>query len=119
MKYERLTDKNWRRRAYQFDDIYNRLAELEDKIESGQAVILRCKVGDKVYQVVTDEGWKEYVVDWWNNTSVLPNFENSICYRATGEVEWNKLFFNELDINKTVFLTKEEAEAKLKELRGG
>lgn len=38
MSYERLTDKNWRRRAYQFDDIYKRLAELEDKIENGLLV---------------------------------------------------------------------------------
>lgn len=36
MSYKRLTDKNWKRRAYQFNDIYKRLAELEDRIESGQ-----------------------------------------------------------------------------------
>lgn len=38
MSYERLTDKNWRRRAYQFDETYKRLAGLEDKIENGLLV---------------------------------------------------------------------------------
>jgi hypothetical protein len=33
-------------------DLYNRLAELEDKIENGTLIELPCKVGDTVYEEV-------------------------------------------------------------------
>ena len=32
-------------------DLYNRLAELEDKIENGTLIELPCKVGDTIYEV--------------------------------------------------------------------
>lgn len=65
MKDERLTerDRYWKDEELwtaaqeptvaptveEIDEIYNRLAELEDKIENGTLVELQCKVGDTVY----------------------------------------------------------------------
>ena len=50
MKYDRLTfNKDYYGDTIDFDDLYNRLAELEDKIENGTLVELPCKVGDMVY----------------------------------------------------------------------
>lgn len=47
---ERLTLREWQQLPNQ-DEMYNRLAELEDKIESGLLVGLPCKVGTIVYQI--------------------------------------------------------------------
>ena len=110
MKYERLTDKNWRRRAYQFDDIYKRLAELEDKIENGTLVELPYKIGAIVYVIYTNRetgepdvritdvvGYEIMRGELWAKTSI----PYRKCYI---EIE-------------NVFRTQAEADAKLKELR--
>ena len=86
------------------DTMYKRLQELEDKIEQGTLVELPCKIGDKAY-FIYDEAYFEFVVDgimkrkngWWvsDNDGCLCGF-----------------------IGETIFLTKPEAEAKLKELQG-
>lgn len=50
MEYKRLTKRglDWRSDVQSDDEqIYNRLAELEDKIENGTLIDLPCKVGDK------------------------------------------------------------------------
>ena len=78
------------------DDVVDKLADYEDLEEQGRLVILPCKVGDTVYLV------QERIVE-------VPNVD---------------LFFLLLSVvenrfNNSVFLTKSEAEAKLKELRGG
>lgn len=76
-------------------EIIDRLAELEDKIEEGKLVELPCKIGDTVYIV----GQK---------------------YRAGKYEEFiNTGKFRYSDIEKfgdTVFLTREAAKARLKEL---
>lgn len=85
----------------------NRLAELEDKIESGQVVILPCKVGDEVWYI-KDYGFgrkrveKMYVVGF--------NFS-----RGNEEVV---VIGGYNEMAREVYATKEAAEAKLKELRG-
>ena len=79
-------------------DLYNRLAELEDKIENGTLIELPCKVGDKVYQF--DNGGEIYESDITCLIYDCGNFD-----------------FEEMAIGKSVFLTKSEAEARLKELR--
>ena len=92
------------------------LADYEDLEEQGVLVILPCKVGDTVY-----------AIGFNNNKPII--YESVVLSILITEKE---IAFNvkvdEFGINsklkqsmfdKTVFLTKSEAEAKLKELRGG
>lgn len=93
-----------------------RLAELEDKIEQGLLIELPCKVGDTLYEAVQGLPIYEWEVrdvyrrgidlDTWAITAV----------RKSDRALWK--FWGE-DIGKRLFKTKEEAEAKLAELRGG
>ena len=100
------------------EDVIDKLAEYEGLEEQGRLVKLPCKVGDVVY----------YVCD----NRVMSSEVLSVKYHA--EAENHGVFIRErlavdfegipaeIDfdtIGKTVFLTKSEAEAKLKELRGG
>lgn len=77
-------------------EICEKLGEYEDLEEQGRLIKLPCKDGDIIYSVVED-----------GLTIVELRFSLGF-YARRGS-----------DIGKTVFLTKSEAEAKLKELRGG
>lgn len=75
--------------------ILKKLAEYEGLEEQGRLVKLPCKVGDDVYYILG-----------------IPNKTPCAIDKCTFELsDINK-------IGKTLFLTREEAEAKLKELRG-
>ena len=107
MSYERLTDKNWRRRAYQFDDIYKRLAEMEDKIENGTLLYKICKDGDEVY-IIAKQGLDIYsvekvmIVDFWYSK------QDKCLYAIDSDGA----------LHREVYATEQEAEEKLRELRG-
>ena len=92
-----------------------RLSELEDKIEYGTLVELPCKVGDTVYFPI-DNGRDCAEID------EIHIFEKDIVFewvqydRGYELTElWDEGDFSIRDIGKTVFLTKAEAEKKLKE----
>lgn len=77
-------------------NVLQKLADYEDLEEQGRLIKLPCKVGDDVYYILG-----------------IPNETPCTIDKCTFELsDINK-------IGKTLFLTKEEAEAKLKELRGG
>lgn len=80
----------------EIDAVYRKLKEYEDLEEQGRLLKLPCKDGDIIYSVVED-----------GLTIVELRFSLGF-YARRGS-----------DIGKTVFLTKSEAEAKLKELGGG
>lgn len=84
---------------------YKRLQELEDKIEQGRLVELYCNVGDKVYQT---DGVRIYQGEIGEIIlrKGLPIFVADI------------VCFDERAIGVSIFLTKPEAEAKLRELKG-
>lgn len=94
----------------------DRLAELEDKLENGTLIELPCKVGDKFYQVVKGLPIHEWEVE----TIVFGNIYSPKNYvmtaRRTKDLAFWK-FWSE-DIGETIFLTKAEGEAKLRELQG-
>lgn len=106
------TDKNC------YEIMKNRLAELEDKIMDGTLVELPCKVGDKVW-----------ILGYNEDSDKLEIFEDTICeilVRYFSDIKVKKIrvskfgvvgsfYFDEL--NREWFLTKAEAEAKLKELQ--
>ena len=75
--------------------VYFKLKDFEDLDEQGLLLRLPCKVGDTVYYILGIPKETPCVIE--NCT-----FELSDIHR----------------IGKTLFLTQEEAEAKLKELRG-
>lgn len=105
---------------YTPNDLINCLAEFEDKKEQGLIVELPCKVGDTLYKVVNDKRVKHpiecKVIGIW----ICIREEDSNIHLAKytdGVFEYSfSIPFSE--IGKTVFLTKAEAEAKLRELKG-
>ena len=103
---------------------FEKLAEYEDLEEQGKLLKLPCAVGDTVYAIKTvkrkdiirKEIW-DYIVtsfhierdcDW--NVSFEHIEPNGRIFPTQGEFK---------DFDKTVFLTREEAEAALKELERG
>lgn len=101
-------------------NVLQKLADYEDLEEQGRLVKLPCKVGDIVYVVTpgckTVKECKVITVNY-SNTATSGN----VFYIETLPTTGSRAvigFYNK-EIGKTVFLTKSEAEAKLKELRGG
>jgi hypothetical protein len=123
MKYERLTEKAENGKPY-FDGCLrcdlesdcglcsywasglDRLAELEDKIEQGTLIELPCKVGDTVYNTDSIRVYQGEIME----ISLTPKHfiftADTVC-------------FDERAIGTRVFLTREEAEKRLEELKGG
>lgn len=95
--------------GYNSLDCAEKLAHYEDLEEAGRLIELPCKVGDTVYLIGTFTGQltedKVCTIET-NNTGIILVLN---CGWAV---------FVEQQLGNTVFLTKEEAEAKLKELKG-
>lgn len=99
------------------------LKKYEDLEEQGRLVKLPCKVGDTVWDndcgrpcayTITAFSFgecEEYICEPVTTKEVVFYYTNS-----SGSITGS---FAESEIGKSVFLTKSEAEAKLKELRGG
>ena len=81
------------------EEIAERLANREQAEEQGLLLRLPCKVGDTVYETYRDG---EYCSSWWDirqRKFTLAFYEKHLN-----------------DFHKTVFLTQEEAEARLKDM---
>ena len=104
-------------------DLRERLKEYEDLEEQGKLLKLPCAAGDTVWDIdfgrpcsyevtgfsfgsLNDDDWEEKVLE-----QVMVHYTNS-----SGSITGT---FAASEIGKTVFLTKESAEAAVKELRGG
>ena len=92
---------------------FDRLGELEDKLENGTMIDMSSKIGDTVYFVsknileITKGKIKEIIINKYNDEIINVDF-SYMCKQ-----------FDIKYVGKTVFLTKEEAEARLKELQNG
>lgn len=100
----------------EIDAVYRKLKEYEDLEEQGRLIKLPCKVGDVVYVKMASYSKTHYaeaeVRDFVHFVS------HGFCVVVTSKYfDKENIPFSEF--GKTVFLTKAEAEAKLKELRGG
>ena len=84
------------------EEIINRLAELEDKIEQGTLIELPCKVGDMFYGIETNTIFKYMVL--------------AIKLARNNEIHLCTVYDIEFVLGKDAFLTKAEAEQRLKEL---
>lgn len=124
MSYERLThylDEKMTmlvmpQRKERIQQYIYRLAELEDKIESGQAVILPCDVGDQVYAIFQDYAHKNDYAIFKEKVDEIRIMKKDIyiCLSCGEE------FHEERNANQfgvTLFTTKEAAEARFKELQ--
>jgi len=104
-------------------NLATKLKDYEDLEEQGRLVILPCKVGNTVYCI-----FNRYTKCTFNNEE----FDECSCQGCEYECDSKKenyvqdmraysldwIVTNLKNFGKTVFLTKSEAEAKLKELRG-
>lgn len=96
----------------------NELAKVVELLKADRLIELPCKVGDTVY-FPTQDRHDEATVN-----SISIGEEGILVHwvqyeRGVDIIElWDEDFFEISEIGKTVFLTKEEAEAKLAELKG-
>lgn len=106
------------RKCKYISDALEKLADYEDLEEQGRLLKLPCKVGDTIYAV--GEIVKEYKVLSVSYHSNKPTNRSEVCIE-TLPVNGSRVVvaFYDKEFGKNVFLTKSEAEAKLKELRGG
>jgi hypothetical protein len=91
-------------------EVYFKLKDIEDAEEQGLLLRLPCKVGTEVYNIT-----------WWDDVQEKVVVKGKTYCRTVHKHKVTKSTFSYFDIDefgKTIFLTKEEAEAKLKELRG-
>jgi hypothetical protein len=133
---ERLTESNpswiddelWERACEpdceEIDAVYRKLKDYEDLDEQGRLIKLPCKVGDTVYCIFnrytkctfSNEEFDEYRCQGCEHECDSKK-ENYVQDMRAYSLDW--IVTNSKNFGKTVFLTKSEAEAKLKELRGG
>ena len=120
--FQYCTKEDWEN-CKTIDDVIDKLADYEDLEEQGRLIKLPCKVGDTVWDndcgipcayTITAFSFgecEEYICEPVTTKEVVLYYVNS-----SGSITGS---FAESEIGKTVFLTKSEAEARLKELRGG
>ena len=102
---------------------------LADHLLAKGVIVPPCKVGDKIYWVanhITNRNIKEFCIDYDEKNDIgvceftvygFMKREERNLEILIEEIEYYNIFYLcEKDIGKTVFLTKEETEAKLKEL---
>ena len=105
----------------EYQDFYNchHYARADHLIANG-VILPPCKVGDKVYMIGTNIK-QNYVYSGWDYVKAKPVYEIKetkkyfVYEYVVPNIEW--VFVNFYNIGKTVFLTKEQAEQKLKEMR--
>ena len=119
----------------QVAEYLRKLKDYEDLEEQGRLIKLPCKVGDTVYLIDRDENNKFKVYEGkWKRVSLVQTSKDG-SFNLRGEISYDiyDCFYDDgrmmkhgmyvgqerTKIGEVVFLTKSEAEAKLKELRGG
>ena len=88
-----------------------KLKHYEDLAEQGRLIELPCPIGTEVYDI-----------KWWDEYTKPVIINGETYYKKVYKHKVTKSEFDYCDIDefgKTVFLTEEAAEAKLKELEGG
>ena len=99
--------------------ICEKLGKYEDLEEQGRLIKLPCKVGDKIF--LDFAGFGKDIDKFTVKDFHLDCFEDGETILFCDYESNDKTLSGQIDVTefgKTVFLTKAEAEAKLKELRG-
>lgn len=95
------------------------LEEYQQLEEQGRLIKLPCKVGDKIF--LDFAGFEKDIDEFTVKDFHLDCFEDGEVILFCDYESDDKTLTGQIDVTnfgKTVFLTKSEAEAKLKELRG-
>lgn len=103
-----IVKDNYREENEQLAQWLEELKEYKELEEQGRLVKLPCKIGAEVYNTT-----------WWDDVQEKVVIEGKTYYRTVHKHKVTKSTFSYFDIGefgKTIFLTKEEAEAKLKEM---
>ena len=88
---------------------FNRLTELEDKIENGTLIELPCKVGDTIYWITSNN---RDIIEVLVKRIAFAELDRTILYvEEKGLGEYTIMFVDD------IYKTKAEAETKLKELQ--
>lgn len=111
------------RNLWAMAELREKLKEYEDLEEQGRIIKLPCKVGDVVYCIFnrytkctfSNEEFDEYSCQGCEHECDSKK-ENYVQDMRAYSIDW--IVTNLRNFGKTIFLTKDEAEAKLKELRG-
>lgn len=96
-----------------------KLATYEDLEEQGLFVRLPCKVGDTVYRV--NAGAKQPIIPMTVSEIHFLCYKNerAVRFDAIGKEDMGESCYRLEDIGRIVFLTHEEAEKKLEEMKNG
>ena len=122
---ERLTDKlnelnaNGKLEYNDYSLLFDLASELEtkcDKLEAGIPFEPVCKVGDTVYQLLKSLTTPDMYIDPLTIVSAK-FYEDAILYIAKDRYQLTS-YVESTKLNKNWFLTYEEAEKRLEELRG-
>lgn len=94
-----------------------KLAEYEDLEEQSLLVRLPCKVGDTVYRV--NAGAKQPIIPMTVSEIHFLCYKNerAVRFDAIGKEDMGESCYRLEDIGRIVFLTREEAEKKLEEMK--
>ena len=119
---QRLTERDSNGDVYVKQHDYvtaaDKLAEYEDLDEQRLLLKLPCKVGDALYHILactTAEDFGKKYVSSFMVTHIIINTTKEVAIRGRDVCDRDWWIIGR-DIGKTVFLTKEEAEAKLREM---
>jgi hypothetical protein len=116
---ERCGEEIWRLPDYGNGSPTEKLAAYEDAEEQGLLLRLPCKVGDKIF--LDFAGFGKDIDKFTVKDFHLDCFEDGETILYCDYESNDKTLSGQIDVmefGKTVFLTKNEAKAKLKELRG-
>ena len=99
------------------DKILTKLADYEDLEEQGLLVRLPCKVGDTVYRV--NAGAKQPIIPMTVSEIHFLCYKNerAVRFDAIGKEDMGESCYRLEDIGRIVFLTHEEADRKLEEIK--
>lgn len=109
--------------SWSISQCLKKLQEYEDLEEQGRLIKFPCKVGDMLYypdkefNIIIPVRLTEIVIKF-NDLDTTSCQYNCCSFDECGDF-YEDYEFDANDFGKSVFLTKSEAEAKLKELRGG
>lgn len=94
-----------------------KLADYEDLEEQGLFLRLPCKVGDTVYRV--NAGAKQPIIPMTVSEIHFLCYKNerAVRFDAIGKEDMGESCYRLEDIGRIVFLTREEAEKKLEEMK--
>ena len=103
----------------EYEKVINNYNDLMEKIEKETLISIPCKIGSYIYRVTNDKRKKEpdkcEVVGMWLSEDEKCSRVHLYCVKDKDN--WYNIALPLSEFGKTLFVKKNEAEAKLKEIR--